>query len=94
MGSIMMNELRKELTDEELAEIKAAEKMAPVYDDDCPAMTDEMLKQFKPFNSVLINLSPSDAKKVKSWGPNYRKILDKLVSLAIGDYELIKRIQT
>ena len=94
MAIIMMNELSPELTEQEIQELEEAEKKPPIYDDDSPCMTSEMLKQFRPFNSVVVNLSPSDVKTVKSWGPNYRSILDKLVSLAIGDYELIKRIQT
>ena len=93
MASIMMSELNKTLSEEELAELEAAEKKPLVYDDDCPAMTSDMLKQFKPFGSIMIKLSPSEMKTVKSWGPNYHSILNKLVSLAIGDKDLIKRLK-
>lgn len=46
MAKVMMNSLPAELTPEEMVELEAAEKMPVTFDDDCPEMTSEMLKQF------------------------------------------------
>jgi len=42
-----MNEIGTELTAEELREIETATGLQPVFDEDSPEMTLEMLKQFK-----------------------------------------------
>lgn len=47
MANVTMNRLPAQLTDEEIAELEAAEKMPITFDDDSPEMTDEMLKQFR-----------------------------------------------
>ena len=91
MAKVMMNSLPPELTPEEIAELEAAEKMPIVFDDDCPEMTGEMLHQFHRMNTVTIGLSPSNMKKVKSFGANYSKILSNLLDLALNDAELIKK---
>lgn len=91
MAKVMMNSLPPELTPEEMAELEAAEKMPIVFDDDCPEMTDEMLKQFHKVNTVTIGISPSNMKKVKALGADYSKILSNLLDLALNDVELLKR---
>ncbi len=53
MGSVYMRDISTKLTDEELEELKAAESKPIVYDEDCPQMTEEMLKQFRPFKEVV-----------------------------------------
>jgi len=35
------------LTPEQIAEIEQAKNLPPVYDEDCPPMTEEQLRQFK-----------------------------------------------
>jgi hypothetical protein len=47
MAKMTMNEIGTELTAEELCEIETAAGLQPVFDDDSPEMTLEMLKQFK-----------------------------------------------
>ena len=47
MGKIRMGDLSKEISEEELKEIENAEKRKPVFDEDCPPMTDEQLHEFK-----------------------------------------------
>ena len=44
---IKYSELSEELTPEENAELEALENRPIVYDEDCPEMTEEMLKQFQ-----------------------------------------------
>ena len=50
MAKMTMNEIGTELTAEELREIETAAGLQPVFDDDSPEMTLEMLKQFKRIN--------------------------------------------
>ena len=62
MVKMTMNEIGTELTAEELREIETAAGLQPVFDDDSPEMTLEMLKQFKRINrtkqTASIRLSP------------------------------------
>lgn len=46
MAKVTMNSLPAELTPEEMAELEAAEKIPITFDDDCPEMTAEMLREF------------------------------------------------
>ncbi len=91
MARVMMNSLTAELTPEEVAELEAAEKMPITFDEDCPEMTSEMLKQFHRMDMVTVKLSPSNMKKVRSWGEDYSKILSHLLDLALNDAELVKK---
>ncbi len=90
MAKVMMNSLPPELTPEEIAELDMAEKMPIIFDEDCPEMTCEMLRQFHKMNMVTIRISPNSMKKVKAFGENYAKILSKLLDLALNDAELVK----
>lgn len=56
MAEVMMSSQSAELTPEEIAELKAAEKMPIVFDDDCPEMTEDMLKQFRRMSAKPIKL--------------------------------------
>jgi hypothetical protein len=41
-----------ELTPEQRAQIRAAAKRPPVYDPECPPLTDEQLAEFQPVNGT------------------------------------------
>ena len=47
---VTLKELDPELTAEEKRELEAAENRLPVFDEDCPEMTVEQLKQFRPMH--------------------------------------------
>ena len=47
MAKMTLNELSNEITEQEAIELEAAEKMAPLFDEDSPAMTMDQLMQFK-----------------------------------------------
>lgn len=91
MAIITMNSLPAELTEEEKAELETAEKRPRVFDEECPEMTESMLKQFHRMDRVIIKVSPSNIEKVKSFGADYREILSKLLNLAINDEDLLKK---
>lgn len=52
MAKMDMNSLDKTLTVEELQELDAAEHKLPVFDEDSPEMTADMLLQFKRMNGI------------------------------------------
>lgn len=91
MAKVMMNSLPTELTPEELAELEVAEQMPITFDDDCPEMTAEMLKQFHRMDRVAVRISPANMKKARSLGPDYAETLSRLLDLALNDAELLKK---
>lgn len=91
MAKFTMNSLPAELTPEEIAELDALENMPIAFDEDCPEMTKDMLKQFHKMDKVSIRISPNNMKKVKSLGKDYSKILSRLLDLALNDTELVKK---
>ena len=50
MEKMTLNDLKQEMTAEELRGLEAAEKKEPVFDEDSPAMTQEQLMQLKRVN--------------------------------------------
>lgn len=91
MAKVMMNSLSPELTPEEMAEIEAAEKLPVIFDDDCPEMTEDMLREFHRMDMVPVWISSSNMKKVKTFGKDSTKILSHLLDLALNDTELLKK---
>lgn len=91
MAKVTMNSLPAELTPEEMAELEAAEKMPITFDDDSPEMSAEMLRQFQRMDHVTVRISPDNLKKVRSFGPDYSRILSHLLNLALNDTELLKK---
>ena len=55
MGKIRMGDLSKEISEEELQEIENDEKRKPVFDEDCPTMTDEQLHEFKSIGEAIVH---------------------------------------
>lgn len=93
-----MNELKSELTQEELLDLEVAADKPIIYDEDSPEMTKEMLMQFKRMNkeervkqTVSLRLSPSTLNKAKSLGKGYTSVLSRLLDLAINDEEMLKK---
>ena len=98
MAKITMNELNTELTEEELQELEAAERMPPVFDEESPAMTTEQLLQFKRINrenrtkqTISLRISPDTLKKAKQYGKGYTSFLSRLLDIAINDEDLVRR---
>ena len=98
MVKMTLNELKHDLTAEELQELEAAEKRDPVFDDDSPAMTHEQLMQFKRINhenrtkpTISLRISPATLKKAKQYGKGYTGLLSRLLDAAIDDEELVRK---
>lgn len=93
-----MNELKSELTQEDLQDLEAAADKPIIYDEDSPEMTKEMLMQFKRMNkeervkqTISLRLSPSTLNKAKALGKGYTSVLSRLLDLAINDEEMLKK---
>lgn len=93
-----MNEIDAALTAEEWTELEAAERKEPVFDEDSPEMTAEMLTQFKRMSSaernkqtVSLRLSPKTLKIAKAYGKGYTSFLSRLLDAAIHDEHLVKK---
>lgn len=51
---LMMRDVSKTLTTDEIREYEASEKMPLVEDEDCPIMTEAQLKQFHRFDEIMM----------------------------------------
>ncbi len=82
-------------------EMLNALKDRPVeFDEDCPELTEEELKQFKRISeanreerrkqTVTLRLSPQALKKAKSLGKGYTSILSRMLENDLSDNEIIK----
>ena len=98
MVKIKLNDLPPELTPEESAELSAAEKRLPVFDDDSPEMTEEMLSEFKRIRNLRrtkktasIRLSPKAQAFSESYGKGYTSFLSRLIDAALDDEALIRK---
>jgi len=88
------------------AEIKAAKKMPPVYDPDCPPSSPEALAEFaamarerkknrrNPLPVVAIRIQPEVLEKYKALGRGYSGIMADVLKLAADNPEILSKIQT
>lgn len=98
MAKLNIKELNKELSMDELSELDAAAALPPVFDNDSPEMTAEMLLQFKRVRqgernkqTVSLRLSPATLKKAKMYGKGYTSFLSRLLDEAIKDNSLVRK---
>ncbi len=98
MAKLNIKELNKELSMDELSELDAAAALPPVFDNDSPEMTAEMLLQFKRVRqgernkqTVSLRLSPATLKKAKMYGKGYTSFLSRLLDEAIKDDSLVRK---
>lgn len=98
MVKMNLRDLSPELLPEELEELDEAERKAPVFDEDSPAMTPEQIQQFKRINrenrtkpTISLRISPATLKKAKQYGKGYTALLSRLLDAAIDDEELVRK---
>ena len=89
------------LTKEQLKQIEEADKKPIVFDEDCPELTDQQLKEIaamaaqqraerrRPLLTVRVN--PETLEKAKSLGRGYTGIIGRLVDAAINNPDLLKK---
>jgi len=85
------------------AEIKAAKKMPPVYDPDCPPSTPEALAEFaamarerkknrrNPLPVVALRIQPDVLEKYKALGRGYSGIMADVLKLAADNPEILSK---
>ena len=88
-------------TKEQIEEIRQAAKKPIVYDEDCPPLTKEQLKEFariakeqrklRKKQVVAIRLSPETAEKVKALGKGYSSVLSRIIDEAFRNPELLHK---
>ena len=89
------------LTDEQIAEVRAAAEMPQEYDEDCPPLSDEQLAEFarqlaakradRKRGIISIRLAPQTLEKAKKLGSGYTSVLSRMIDLCINDKELLQR---
>lgn len=98
MVKMSMKDLDRTLSIEGAKELEAAERLHPVFDEDSPEMTADMLQQFKRMNqeernkqTVSLRLSPKTLRIAKSYGKGYTSFLSRLLDEAIKDEALVRK---
>jgi hypothetical protein len=91
-----MKDIKSELTADEKNEIDALDSRPITYDNDCPKLTIDQIKQFKNMDettnqTVSIILSPQTMSKARALGNGYTSVLSKILDLALNDDELVKK---
>ncbi len=81
--------------------IEEASKKPIEFDEDCPELTEQELRQFKKISrernadrrkqTVTIRLSPQTLAKAKSLGKGYTSVLSRILENALNDNDIIKR---
>ena len=89
------------LTKEQIKQIEEADKKPIVFDEDCPELTDQQLKEIaamaaqqraerrRPLLTVRVNSETLE--KAKSLGRGYTGIIGRLVDAAINNPDLLKK---
>lgn len=95
---IKAKDIDPRLTKEEKQQLRRAAKMPIVFDEDCPELTEEELKQFKRLYKtdrrkklVSLRISDKSLKKAKSLGKGYTSFLSRLIDCAINDENIVKK---
>ena len=98
MVKMTLNDVAPGLTDEEILELQAAEELDPIYDEDSPEMTSEMLLQFRRTVSpdddkqiISLPLSRDTLRTARAVSSGYTSFLSRLLDEAIKDDQLVRR---
>ena len=96
MITMNLKDLPEELTEEEKKMLERAEKASITFDEDCPELTGEQLKQFRRVSerrnrkeTVTLRLSAKSLRKAKSLGKGYTAVLSRILEDALNDNEVI-----
>ena len=99
MITMNLKDLPEELTEEEKKMLERAEKASITFDEDCPELTEEQLKQFRRVSerrksenrkeTVTLRLSAKSLRKAKSLGKGYTAVLSRILEDALNDNEVI-----
>lgn len=88
------------LTAEQIKELDALDDRPIEFDEDCPELTPEQLRQMALMAKaqraerrpvVALRVSPSTLEKAKATGRGYTGFMSRLLDLAINNPEMVKR---
>ncbi|MCM1527878.1 MAG: BrnT family toxin [Bacteroides sp.] len=96
-GDIMIirrsiDEIKPELTKEQMVQLERAERMPVVFDEDCPEFTDEMAEEsYRPGRKIPMNVEPltlflshETVDKARAFGDDYVSILSRMLDEAVN----------
>ncbi|MBQ8940390.1 MAG: BrnA antitoxin family protein [Firmicutes bacterium] len=93
-------DVKKPPTPEQIAMIEKAKQMPITYDEDCPELTEEQLKQFRRVSeirreerrkqTVTLRISPQALEKARSLGKGYTSVLSRILESVLNDNDLIE----
>lgn len=99
MITMNLEDLPKELTEEEKKMLEEVERRPITFDEDCPELTEEQLKRFRRVSqqrkadnkkeTVTLRLSARSLRKAKSLGKGYTSVLSRILEDALNDNEAI-----
>ena len=94
-------DLNKPLSEDQIKMLEALKDTEPSYDEDCPELSDEELKEFKRAvdiqkdnnrrETVTLRLPAKTLKKAKSLGKGYTSILSRIIEKTLDDVEMLKK---
>ena len=87
-----IDEIKLELTKEQIEQLERAEQMPVVFDEDCPEFTDEMAKEsYRPGSKIPMNVEPltlflshETVDKARAFGDDYVSILSRMLDEAVN----------
>lgn len=89
------------LTPEQEKELDALENRPIVFDEDCPELTPEQLKQMAAIAKeqrakrrrpvITLRVAPETLAKAKATGKGYTGFMSRLLDLAINNPDMVKR---
>ncbi len=93
-------DVSKPLTPEQIEMLEKAKQMPITYDEDCPELTEEQLKQFRRVSeirreerrkqTVTLRISPQALEKARSLGKGYTSVLSRILESVLNDNDLIE----
>ena len=94
-------DINKSPSNDQMDILSKLETSEIVYDDDCPELSADQLKEFHRISadrraerrkqSVTLRLSPRALNKAKSLGKGYTSVLSRILESALEDNELIEK---
>ncbi len=94
-------DVKKAPTKEQLKMLEKAEKMPISFDEDCPELSDEDLKNFRRISderknerrkqTVTLRVTPATLAKAKALGAGYSGVLSRMLDLCLNDPDIIKK---
>jgi len=86
-------------TQEQIQEVREAAKREQVFDEVCPEYSYEQLKRYREAalnrhgeKPVTLNLSEGTIQRAKEYGTDYRRVLSRLIDVALGDPDMMKKV--